>query len=103
MKFLVSRWGSDPDSLGCYTRDLVGKPEDIYERYRKPVGNLFFAGEAASVDHSGSVHGAYSAGIFAAEACGKYLSTLHGSTDHIMISHKEEVAETIVPLQIARI
>ncbi|CAA7391166.1 unnamed protein product [Spirodela intermedia] len=102
VQYLVSRWGSDPDSLGCYSCDLVGKPEGLYERYRAPVENLFFAGEAASVDHSGSVHGAYSAGVFAAEACGRYLSTLHGSADLLQIACREEAAEAMVPLQISR-
>jgi len=73
IQYIVSRWGSDLDFLGCYTCDLVGKPTDLYERFRAPLGNLFFAGEAASVDHSGSVHGAYSSGLLASEACRRYL------------------------------
>ncbi|MQL87743.1 hypothetical protein Taro_020294 [Colocasia esculenta] len=99
---LVSRWGGDPDSLGSYSCDLVGKPADLYERYRAPVDNLFFAGEAASVDHSGTVHGAYSAGIFAAEECRRFLSVQHGCLDFFQIVCREEVSETMVPLQISR-
>ncbi|OAY70330.1 putative polyamine oxidase 4, partial [Ananas comosus] len=74
IQYLFSRWGTDPDSLGSYSCDLVGKPADLYERFCAPVDNLYFAGEAASVDHSGSVHGAYSSGIAAAEDCRRRLS-----------------------------
>lgn len=70
-KYLVSRWGSDPSSLGCYTYDAVGKPADVYERLRAPVGPLFFAGEATSRDFPGTVHGAYATGLAAAEECCK--------------------------------
>ncbi|KAG6491059.1 hypothetical protein ZIOFF_052391 [Zingiber officinale] len=49
---LVSPWATDPDSLGAYSCDLIGKPADQYERPCDPVDNLYFAGEAASADHS---------------------------------------------------
>ncbi|XP_066344588.1 polyamine oxidase 5-like [Miscanthus floridulus] len=81
VQYLVSRWGSDPNSLGSYSCDLVGKPADLYERFCAPVGNLFFAGEAACIDHSGSVHGAYSSAIAAAEDCRRRLSTQLGISD----------------------
>ncbi|GAB2214087.1 hypothetical protein Droror1_Dr00018423 [Drosera rotundifolia] len=29
IQYLVSRWGSDPDSLGCYSYDVIGKLEDV--------------------------------------------------------------------------
>lgn len=67
--YLVSRWGTDVNSLGSYSYDTVGKPHDLYEKLRIPVDNLFFAGEATSIDYPGSVHGAYSTGLMAAEAC----------------------------------
>ncbi|GAB2287488.1 Probable polyamine oxidase 4 [Dionaea muscipula] len=76
IQYLVSRWGTDPDSFGCYSYDVVGKPEDVYERLRAPVGNLFFAGEAVSMDHQGSVHGAYSAGVIAAQNCQTLLNLM---------------------------
>lgn len=69
VNYLVSRWGTDENSLGAYCCDLVGKPADLYERYQAPVDNVYFAGEAASLDHSGSVQGAYSSGLAAAEDC----------------------------------
>ncbi|KAL3525102.1 hypothetical protein ACH5RR_013474 [Cinchona calisaya] len=102
--YLVSRWGSDPDSLGCYSYDLVGNPADIYDKLRAPVANLFFGGEAVSVDHQGSVHGAYSAGVLAAENCRKHLMGRLGSWDKIeLVSCREELLEATVPLQISRL
>lgn len=69
IQWLVSRWGTDENSLGSYSYDRVGKPHNLYEKLRIPVDNLFFAGEATSIDYPGSVHGAYSTGIMAAEDC----------------------------------
>ncbi|CAK9324405.1 unnamed protein product [Citrullus colocynthis] len=69
IQHLVSRWGSDVNSLGSYSYDIVGKPHHLFERLRIPVDNLFFAGEATSINYPGSVHGAYSTGLMAAEDC----------------------------------
>ncbi|XP_042410844.1 polyamine oxidase 5-like [Zingiber officinale] len=55
IQHLVSPWGTDPDSLGAYSCDLIGKPTDQYESPCDPVDNQYFAGEAASADHSRSV------------------------------------------------
>lgn len=100
-QYLVSRWGTDPDSLGCYSYDLVGKPTDIYERLRAPLGNLFFGGEAVCMDdHQGSVHGAYSAGIIAAEDCCQHLIKRLGRVQ--LVSSREEILKNIVPLKISR-
>ncbi|CAM6083218.1 unnamed protein product [Calypogeia fissa] len=66
----VTRWGSDPNSLGCYSYDLVGKPHDLYERLRQPVEkSIFWAGEATSQRFPGTVHGAFDTGVMAAEEC----------------------------------
>lgn len=103
-QYLVSRWGTDPNSLGCYSYDAVGKPIDLYDRLRAPLGNLFFAGEAVSVEHQGSVHGAYSAGVMAAKNCRRYLMERLGSLEMIqLMSARDEVLEATVPLQISRI
>lgn len=99
---MVSRWGTDPDSLGAYSCDLVGKPADLYERLCAPVDNLYFAGEAGSADHSGSVHGAYTSGIMAAEVCRRRLSMQHGVSDLLQLVMREDLTEAMVPLQISR-
>lgn len=69
IEYLVSHWGVDENSLGSYSYGKVGEPHDLFETLRVPVDNVFFAGEATSSDHSGSVHGAYSTGLMAAEEC----------------------------------
>lgn len=103
VQYLVSRWGTDPNSLGCYSYDLVGMPEDVYDRLRAPLGNLFFAGEAVSMENQGSVHGAYSAGVMAAENCQRHLSKkLGGMKTFDLVSMSAEILKDTVPLQISR-
>ncbi|CAO2812850.1 unnamed protein product [Amaranthus hypochondriacus] len=81
IQYLVSHWGSDINSLGSYSYDTVGKPHDLYERLRVPVDNLFFAGEATSSSYPGSVHGAYSTGLQAAEDCRMRVLERYGELD----------------------
>ncbi|RDX65780.1 putative polyamine oxidase 4 [Mucuna pruriens] len=100
VQHLVSRWGTDPHSLGCYSYDLVGKPDDVYDKLRAPLGNLFFGGEAVSLDNQGSVHGAYSAGVMAAENCERYLLEKQGHVEKLSV--RDEMLETLIPLQISR-
>lgn len=104
VQYLISRWGTDPHSLGCYSYDLVGKPADVYDKLRTPIGNLFFGGEAVSMeDHQGSVHGAYSAGIMAAENCQRQLLDRLGNLEKFhLIPWREEAYDTSIPLQISR-
>ncbi|KAJ4977247.1 hypothetical protein NE237_002353 [Protea cynaroides] len=100
IQYLVSHWGTDTNSLGSYTYDLVGKPHDLYERLRIPVDNLFFAGEATSVNYPGSVHGAYSTGLMAAEDCRMRVLERYGEFDLLNPTMGEDVS---VPLLISRI
>lgn len=103
VRYLVTRWGTDPNSLGCYSYDAVGKPEDLYERLRAPLGNLFFGGEAVSMDHQGSVHGAYSAGVMAAENCQKHVLNRLGNAEKLqLIPLRCAIHEAAFPLQISR-
>ncbi|XP_058090448.1 polyamine oxidase 5-like isoform X2 [Magnolia sinica] len=103
IQYLVSRWGTDPDSLGSYSYDLVGKPIDLYEKLRTPVDNLFFAGEAVSMDHPASVHGAYSTGVAAAEDCRRWILKQCGNLDLIQLVSRGEKTEAEIPLRISRI
>ncbi|KAL2942858.1 putative polyamine oxidase 4 [Bienertia sinuspersici] len=104
VQYLVSRWGTDPHSLGCYSYDLVGKPTDVYDRLRAPIGSLFFGGEAVSMeDHQGSVHGAYSAGIMAAQNCQNHVLERLGNMEKFHLSPwTEETYDVSIPLQISR-
>lgn len=67
--------------MGSYSYDKVGKSHELYEHLRIPVDNLFFAGEAMSMDYPGSVHGAYSTGLMAAEDCRMRVLERYGELD----------------------
>ncbi|KAK4429198.1 Polyamine oxidase 2 [Sesamum alatum] len=101
IQYLVSHWGSDKSSLGSYSYDRVGKPHDLYERLRIPVDNLFFAGEATSTDYPGSVHGAYSTGLMAAEDCRMRVLERYGELDLFQPVMGEDIPFS-VPLLISR-
>ncbi|WOL17786.1 putative polyamine oxidase 2 [Canna indica] len=105
IQYLVSHWGTDENSLGSYTYDAVGKPREYFERLRTPVDNLFFAGEATSIKYTGTVHGAFSTGLMAAEECRMRVLEKYGDLDTLEIFHPamgEEVASLSVPLLISR-
>ncbi|KAI5080958.1 hypothetical protein GOP47_0004141 [Adiantum capillus-veneris] len=100
---LVSRWGSDINSLGCYSYDAVGKPHDLYTRIRSPAGNLFFAGEATSARYPGTVHGAFATGRLAAEDCYKSFKASHGHLEMLQTGMSEELPTSKqAPLHISR-
>ncbi|KAI3465575.1 hypothetical protein Pfo_022238 [Paulownia fortunei] len=101
IQYLVSHWGTDKNSLGSYSYDTVGKAHDLYERLRIPVDNLFFAGEATSMDYPGSVHGAYSTGLVAAEDCKMRVLERYGELDLFQPVMGEDVLIS-VPLLISR-
>ncbi|KAG6720681.1 hypothetical protein I3842_03G073800 [Carya illinoinensis] len=93
IQYLVSRWGINMNSIGCYSYDLVGKPEDVYQRLRAPLGNLFFAGEAVT----------YSAGVVVVENCRRYLLNKLSNMEKLqLISIRNEILKDAIPLQISR-
>ncbi|KAK4484318.1 hypothetical protein RD792_006897, partial [Penstemon davidsonii] len=101
IQFLVSHWGTDRNSLGSYSYDTVGNSHDLYERLRIPVDNLFFAGEATSADYPGSVHGAYSTGLMAAEGCRMRVLERYGELD-LFQPVMGELVPVSAPLLISR-
>ncbi|XP_074273337.1 polyamine oxidase 2-like [Silene latifolia] len=100
INYLVSHWGSDVNSFGAYSYDKVGKSHDSYEKLRVPVDNLFFAGEATSINFPGSVHGAYSTGLQAADDCRMRVLERYGELDLLLPSMVED--GICVPLLISR-
>ncbi|KAG6385191.1 hypothetical protein SASPL_154019 [Salvia splendens] len=101
IQYLVSHWGSDRNTLGSYSYDRVGKSHELYERLRIPVDNLFFAGEATSIDYPGSVHGAYATGLMAAEDCRMRVLERYGMLDLFQPVMGED-SPVSVPLLISR-
>ena len=64
----VTRWGSDPYSLGAYSYIPKGETAANLDVLGEPVDNrLFFAGEATSSKDYATVHAAYLSGIRAAD------------------------------------
>lgn len=59
----VTRWKADQFSRGSYSYPRVGTTPQDYIEFSKPVGNLYFAGEATHQDHPATAHGAYMSGI----------------------------------------
>jgi monoamine oxidase len=66
--FQITRWASDPFSLGSYSFNALGSKPAMRDELARPLGDrVFFAGEATSRKHFGTVHGAYLSGLRAAE------------------------------------
>ncbi len=68
----ISRWSRDPFALGSYSFNAVGTSAKTRKALRGADwnGRLIFAGEAASHDHPGTVHGALMSGLHAASLMG---------------------------------
>jgi monoamine oxidase len=65
--FVVTRWRADPFAVGSYSYLAVGSTPDDRRALAAPVDDrLFFAGEATSVAHPATVHGAVTSGERAA-------------------------------------
>ncbi|CAH2065625.1 unnamed protein product [Thlaspi arvense] len=105
-QYLVTRWGSDPNTLGCYAYDVVGMPEDLYARLGEPVDNIFFGGEAVNVEHQGSAHGAFLAGVSASQNCQRYIFERLGAWEKLklvsLMRNSDILESATVPLQISR-
>ena len=64
----ITRWQSDPYSMGAYSFVAAGSSPSDRERLAAPVGRLLFAGEACHLNYPATVHGAYLSGLDAAAA-----------------------------------
>jgi monoamine oxidase len=60
-------WSCDPWALGSYSIALPGKAH-LRAQLSEPLQNrVFFAGEAASIEHFGTIHGAWQSAVNAAQ------------------------------------
>ncbi len=70
---LTVGWSEDPCSRGSYSAARPGRAH-MREVLSQPIGErIFFAGEACSVEHFGTIHGAWESGV---RAAGKALRVL---------------------------
>lgn len=66
--YQITRWASDPFSLGSYSYNPVGVVPKMRQELAAPLGkSVFFAGEASNEDYFGTAHGAYLSGLRAAQ------------------------------------
>lgn len=67
-RYVITRWNSDPYTLGSYSYLPKNVHYSVYRKMSAPVNNkVFFAGEATSKTDMATVHGAYATGIRAAK------------------------------------
>jgi monoamine oxidase len=65
--YQLTRWASDPFTLGAYSYNPVGADPKLRRHLAKPIaGKLYFAGEATDYQYFGTAHGAYLSGLRAA-------------------------------------
>ncbi|CAN8061561.1 unnamed protein product [Agarophyton chilense] len=60
---VVTRWKADRFSRGSYSYAKVGTTPQDYIEISRPIGDLYFAGEATHRDHPATAHGAYMSGV----------------------------------------
>ena len=74
LAYKITRWSSNPLSLGSYSFFKVGSTADDCENLRKNIDErIFFAGEAMYAKMVGTVHGAFKTGTQAGEEVCKIL------------------------------
>ncbi|MEB3122128.1 MAG: FAD-dependent oxidoreductase [Snowella sp.] len=62
--YQITRWATDPFSLGSYSYNPVGSLPRMRHELAAPLkGSVFFAGEASEESYFGTAHGAYLSGM----------------------------------------
>jgi monoamine oxidase len=70
--YQITRWASDPFSLGSYSYNAFGSVPQMRQDLAAPLErSVFFAGEASNKDYFGTAHGAYLSGLRAAQEISK--------------------------------
>lgn len=59
VQHIIQNWSAEPYIQGAYSYDFEDRQWRVVEAIQEPVADrLFFAGEALSIDHQATVHGA---------------------------------------------
>lgn len=62
--YQLTRWNQDPFTFGCYSYYATNSTPNHRLELGKPINKqIFFPGEATSVDYPSTVHGAYLSGL----------------------------------------
>ena len=83
--FLRSGWLTDPYTLGSYSNIPVGVTEQTFINLAAPIGRAYFSGEATSLKYKSSVHGAYYAGGYSADAVIAAMSRSDGMVANFLL------------------
>lgn len=86
---VVTRWRKDRFARGSYSYVGPDAHPGDYDAMARPVGKLFFGGEATCVTHPATVHGAYLSGLRVAS---QVLDSLIGP----MASRKAEPIDHVI-------
>lgn len=66
--YQLTRWATDPMSLGSYSYNPIGADPQWRRQLAKPISKqIYLAGEATDHEYYGTAHGAYLSGLRAAE------------------------------------
>ncbi|KAM5433910.1 putative sarcosine oxidasee (formaldehyde-forming) [Microsporum ferrugineum] len=77
LETIVTRWGQDRFSQGSYSYVAADALPGDYDAMAKPIGDLYFAGEATCGTHPATVHGAYLSGLrVASEVIDSFLGPI---------------------------
>jgi len=69
LDILIPKWQSNEFFRGSWSNIAIGTTTKDFDSMQRPVGNLYFAGEATDADYNGFVLGGYHSG----EAVGKRI------------------------------
>ncbi|GAB5462287.1 flavin monoamine oxidase family protein [Hoeflea alexandrii] len=65
---LVTRWSTNPNSLGAYSYSAVGSKPAHFDNLATPIADtVLLAGEHTNFEYHATVHGAYQSGLNAAQ------------------------------------
>lgn len=66
-------WAQDPDAMGSYSVALPGYADDRMKLATPLRDGLYYAGEASSLEHFGTIHGAWAMGVQAARDAAAFV------------------------------
>lgn len=101
LESIITRWGQDEFARGSYSYVAARALPGDYDLMAKPLGNLYFAGEATCGTHPATVHGAYLSGLRAAkEVLESIIGPLEFSSPLVPSKSKTSSATTSSPAPI---
>lgn len=63
VEYVITRWNTNPNTLGSYICHVVGSSPEDNKILGEPVGNILFCGEATHARNLGTVQAGYVSGV----------------------------------------